>query len=359
MTIINHNGESISIKELVMIERILHYYGIEFYSALKIGTVYKVDTPMGYLCIKRRSHSGGKIKNICYIIDTLQKHDIGCDYHYYRTITGDISVRYGKYTFFVTRWFEGTSCNLQNISEAEKCLELMAKFHTALSSVKVNQMKIKSTLKNLPKIYYDYLLDFEGYKEQIKSKIIKTQFDYLYLEYIDSYYMRGASALSLLNSCNYFALARKASEVGSVCHNRFYGDSLIKAENNMYIIDFDNISVDIQIVDLGKLLRKLMVKDEYCWDFKKALNLITLYSKFKPIKKEELAMVLALTIFPYKYWKLGKGRYKKHKDWSEIKYMQKLNKLLKYYNEEQKYIEEFMNYISSLITLENNTHYNF
>ena len=37
--------------------------------------------------------------------------------------------------------------------------------------------------------------------------------------------------------------------------------------------------------------------------------------------------MLALIIFPHKFWKLGQKRYMKQKKWSETKYLHKLNKI--------------------------------
>jgi len=59
--------------------------------------------------------------------------------------------------------------------------------------------------------------------------------------------------------------------------------------------------------------------------------------------------MLALIIFPHKFWKLGKKRYVKYKNWNELKYMHKLNRLLKYNELQQQFIEDYLNYVSNYV----------
>lgn len=353
MSIINHNGELIPIKELVMIERVLHYYGIEVHSASKVKSVYKVSTNVGMICLKCTRHGKGKIQNGVYLEKVLNANNFNNISKYIKTPKGDYAVRYGKHLFYAAKWIEGEPCCLDNLSDVQECFSLLAKLHKTFDQVDSRELNLKQNFVNLPKTFYDYLLDLESYKDYINNKIIKNHFDRLYYEYVDSFYVRGATALSILNNCNYFQVIRKAREKKSICHNKFYLHNLIKTEKGTYIDSLESVTIDLQINDLAKFLRRLMSKEQYRWDFNKALKLIESYSNIRPLEKEELGILLALTIFPYKFWKLGKKRYKKHKDWNEGKYMKKLNKLLKYYNEEQKFAEDFMKYLSDLIIVDN------
>lgn len=90
-----------------------------------------------------------------------------------------------------------------------------------------------------------------------------------------------------------------------------------------------------------------MFKKAYQWDFDKAKLLIEAYSEVNKISKSELEAMLAIIAFPHKFWKLGKKRYLKHKSWSELKYMHKLTKLVKYDSVEQKFLENYIEYVNS------------
>ena len=52
-------------------------------------------------------------------------------------------------------------------------------------------------------------------------------------------------------------------------------------EDNCYIIDLDSIIIDLQINDLGKVIRRLTYKTEYQWDFGKTLLIMNAYETYK------------------------------------------------------------------------------
>jgi Ser/Thr protein kinase RdoA (MazF antagonist) len=98
-------------------------------------------------------------------------------------------------------------------------------------------------------------------------------------------------------------------------------------------------------MDLGKFIRRLMTKSDFQWNFSKARYIIEAYHTQNPLSAEELEVMLALIIFPHKFWKLGRKRYIKQKNWSENKYMHKLEKVIKYSDLEQNFIDDYQNFI--------------
>jgi len=58
--------------------------------------------------------------------------------------------------------------------------------------------------------------------------------------------------------------------------------------------------------------------------------------------------MLALIIFPHRFWKLGKKRYLKYKNWTEERYIGKLNKLIQYDKLQQKFLENYIEYVNNI-----------
>ncbi|WP_139904599.1 CotS family spore coat protein [Clostridium thermarum] len=355
MSVINHNGELITIKELVMIERVLHHYGIEVISVSKYRHVYKVQSSVGNLCVRKVSHGRKKVLNSFKLAEALKKNGFHNIQKYYKTLKDDCYVKYGKYIVYVTEWVEGDECNFNDIKEAEKCCELLAQFHKSCIDIDSYDINIKNSSKNLPKMFYESLIDLERFKEIIKHKVIQNQFDYIYNDHIDALYTRGVTALSILNNCNYYNLTKNALVTKSIAHGSFYRKNIIKSGTGYFIITLNSVNIDLPIIDLAKLLRRLLPKSEFAWDFKKALNLLNHYSIYRPIEIPELEILLAFLIFPYKFWKLGYKRYKKHKGFNEVKYLKRLQKLLAYSEQENKFIDDFMRYINNLIAINQNS----
>lgn len=342
----HYNSGGITEKVRNIIEIVLHHYDVNIHNITRVRSVYKVESDKGNLCVKRVKRGRRKAQNGYYLVENLKKSNFHNTATYYKTFRGNYYVEHGKRIYYVTSWIDGTECDVRDINEGIGCVELLAKFHNSVNSIDVSKLKLKNNLKNWPGIFYSSVLDMEKYKSYINRKVIKSQFDHLYYDYIDMYYQRGLTALTFLNNSNYYKLSREANIRKTICHNSFYYQNIIKKQDQYYLIDLDSVMIDLQIMDLGNFIRRLMHKSEYNWDFNKAKILIEHYSTFRSVSAEELEVILSLLIFPYRFWKLGKKRYVKQKGWSETKYLKKLNKILKYSLEEQRFIESFMNYIN-------------
>lgn len=92
-----------------------------------------------------------------------------------------------------------------------------------------------------------------------------------------------------------------------------------------------------------------MYKREYQWSFNKALLSMNAYESVNKLTKSEHGVMIALILFPHNFWKLGKRKYIKNRNWDEPKYLHKLKKLIKYNDSEQKFLNEYMEYIHSLL----------
>jgi CotS family spore coat protein len=337
---------NISFKEESLVRSVLAKYGIEATNIFKARSAYKIESQQGLVCLKRLHHGEKKALNGNLLVESLFKAGFNNTAAFLKTKGGKLYVKSHKYTFYATEWIDGKECDLENLAEVVNCVQLLAKFHLALNNTDTKSLKIKNNLKNWPKIFYSDLLTMEKFKHIIEKKRIKNEFDTLYANNIDNFYNRGLIALNVLNNSNYYRLSKEANESKTICHDSFYYQNILKKDESYYIIDLDSIIIDLQIMDLGKFIRRLMTKKNYQWNFDKAKYMIEAYTAIKPLSLEELEVMLAIIIFPHKFWKLGKKRYVKQKSWSETKYMHKLQKLITYSSLEQKFLTDYLNYLN-------------
>lgn len=332
-------------KEKSIIDKVLEQYDFQSTGYSKARSAYKIETTCGSICLKRIKHGRHKPNNGIILVEELTKRDFYNIAKYYRTKNGRGYVRYKKMIFYATEWIDGEESDLNNILEAVNCVKLLAKFHIAANNINTKNLKIKNNLINWPKKFNENISDLENFQRIIERKRIRSEFDSIYSSHIESFYYRGMIALNFLNTSDYYRLSREASKNKSICHDSFYYQNIIKKDDKYYIIDLDSIMIDLHINDLGKLIRRLMFKKSYQWNFEKAKMLIEAYSAVNKLSKSELEVMLALIIFPHKFWKLGKRRYLKHKAWDESKYMRKLNKLIKYNETQIKFLEDYLSFL--------------
>jgi CotS family spore coat protein len=257
-----------------------------------------------------------------------------------------VLVRYKKYFFYVTEWIDGQECNISTMEETLNTVKLLANFHLSVSKINSSGLKIKDNIDNWLDLYNNKLNDFLIYKQAIEKKLIKTSFDNDYYNSIDLYYNRGVKTLNSLNQSNYLSYLDNFNRETSICHNSFYYQNIIKKDLEYYLIDLDSIVIDLQFTDLCKYIIRLMNRSEYFWEFDKAREMIEVYSEIYPISKEELKLMLYVIMFPHKFWKLGRKRYIKHKNWNERKFNKKLIKLNSAIDKENEFIEKFEFYIN-------------
>ena len=342
---------NVSDREKRMITYIMVKYNLKVVSTFKVRGAYKVVTDNGTVCLKHIKHGFRKTINGNWLIENLMKKNFKNVAKFFKTKAGESYVKYNKYTFYVTEWIDGIECNLENQDEAVNCVTLLANFHNVVRILGTNTLKIDNNLKNWPKIFSKNIVELERFKNIIDKKRIKNQFDIIYLKYIDSFYERGINALNILNNSNYYELSHIANTNKTLCHDSFYYNNIIKRGNEYFIIDLDNIIIDLQVIDLGKFIRRLMFRNNYKWEFQKAKYMIEAYMHVNPLTYAELEVMLALIIFPHKFWRLGKKRYIKQKNWDEDKYTRKLEKTIKYNDLEQKFLQDYLNYISNMRNL--------
>lgn len=340
---------SITSKEMQILITVMHKYNFELVSAEKVRSAYKIITDHGKFCLKRMKHGKNNAKNGCILTEELLLNKFTNTAKYFRTKDGAFSVSYKKNIFYLTEWLEGVECDLTNIDEAVNCTKLLAQFHNISNKIDQHKINIPNNLKNWPKIFASNLNDLEKFKRIINSKKIKSEFDMVFTENIDNFYNRGTLAISMLNKSKYYKSSKVANDKKIICHNSFYYQNIIKKDGEYFIIDLDSIMIDLQISDLGKLISRLMFKKSYGWDFRFAKDLIDAYNSTNRLSREDLEIMLALIIFPHKFWKLGKKRYLKQKNWSETKYLHKLNKITSYNEIQEKFFQDYLTFLEGYL----------
>jgi len=116
-----------------------------------------------------------------------------------------------------------------------------------------------------------------------------------------------------------------------------------------FITDLDNIMIDLQISELGSFIRRLMFEKSYGWDFNFAKELIEAYNSINRLSKEDLEIMFAFIIFPEKFYKLGYRRYISQKKWAETKYLHKLNKIVIYNENQDKFFNDYLIFLEEYL----------
>lgn len=326
------------------IQKVIRYYDLIIKNIDEKDGMHVLNTNNGPLCIYRTKHSKERIKREFAISEYLITHGFENVMKYYKTMDGRMFTKDKGLYYYIAQFADVRECSIQDIDEVQNCIILLANFHKAAFGKDVGKIGIDSKkAKHLPSIYAKWLGRLLKYGRLIDSWKLKSEYDNLYRKSIESFYSDGARSINLLKLSDYDGVVRKAKRENHICHGSFYyHDVLIDKSGSLYISGLDDAAIDVRMRDLGRFLRKMLSRGEYCWDFSTARKVIEAYSSIIPLNKYELMITLSIIIFPYDFYKLGKRVYEKHNIMNSERYTEKLGKAVDQIKPRQEFINEFM-----------------
>ena len=336
----NKCTSNISQSERAILAEVLRHYDFHVDSVDKIRSAYKVCTDKGIFCLKRVSHGYRKAKKSYYIMKHLKERGFENIAEYYYAKNGKALIKKKDAAFYLTYWIEGRETSFSSKDEILRCSELLANLHNQAKNFKApKHINIRSHTKKWKKTFIKCRDEIEEFKGHIDKLKLKAEFDYTYRSSMDYFRKEAEHAIKILDHSRYNELCEYYLNEGYVCHDSYYYQNiLIDKEDRLFIIDLESCQYDIPMSDLGKLIRRILSKKKFRWDFDFCRRIIESYCKVRPMVKEEYEILLAMLIFPHKFWKLGKKRYVKDKKWNENKYRKKLRRLLR----EKEFKREFI-----------------
>lgn len=342
----NKYTANISSDEIIMLAEIFKHYDFHVASVDKVRSAYKICTDKGEFCLKRVSHGYRKAKKSYHVMRHLKENGFNNVADYYYTKEGNALIKYKDAAFYLTYWIDGREADFSDISEILRCSELLAMFHNHAKGFKSpKHVKVRSRSKKLKKTFMKYRDQMAEFKDGIDKLKLKAEFDYTYRSCVDYFYKQAELAVRILEESGYEELYDFYEIEKNICHDSFYYQNILIDKNDkFYIVDLESSHYDIPMSDLGKFIRRILSKKKFKWDFDLCRRIIESYCSVRPMPKEEYTILLAMLVFPHKFWKLGRKRYEKNKKWDEKKYNKKLKRLIRQKEYKKEFIYCYINF---------------
>lgn len=340
--------EVVDVKERTLVYSILERYNLNVISVEKFDNKYKVITSNNSFWLNSINRGRNRIISSDIVIEELIKEKFESTLKYVRSKYKELYIRKKKTIYYITEYMEGEQCNLNNFEEDIGCIKLLASFHKAARTIDSDKIRLKRNMKNWSNIFNRNLSDLERFKNLIERKRIKTEFDAIYYKHIEYFYKVALLSINLLNKYDYYDVIYKSKSSYTLCLDGLSHKYLLKANGAYYLTSLEPLEIDYYINDVSKFIRTIMNKVSSEWDFQRAIKLIEAYGEINNVDKQEAGILLGLLIFPYKFWKLGKKRYIKHKAWEESRYKSKFEKIIKYKEKQEDFIDDYLNYLENI-----------
>ncbi|SFC33881.1 CotS family spore coat protein [Clostridium uliginosum] len=242
---------------------------------------------------------------------------------------------------------DGREACFTNPLEIKLCAENVALMHKASKGLREvlqseqNKDLLDESLENKFQRAYDELTFF---KELVRNYKYKNEFDNLFITHVDKYLSDIINVKASLSKSKYKDL-RADGETVALCHNDLaYHNFLIKKEE-VNIIDFDFLTLDLRVLDIGDFILKCIKNSAF--DIDKMLLAIDSYEKVTPLKREEKEILYILLAFPKDFYIISRDYYYKRKRWEYEVYLNRFKSKL---NNEQ-FRKDFLEVYKRLIDI--------
>lgn len=331
--------------ERELLEKILKNYDIRYKTVEKVRSAYRVlaEDDKAY-CLKMLGRGFKRARKSFFLSTALREHGFCNVAPYIFTKDNQYLIKNKKSSFYMTEWIDSSEVDFKNVEDILDCARFLASFHNAAKGLDFPaDIKIRNKHNKWQEIFAEHIQAVKKYNEKISRKSKKTGFDLIYKNNMDIFLTESDFAMQLINTDEAKRAFDAAEQEKYICHDSFYYQNILRDNNGvLHLIDLESSQLDCPMSDLGKFMRRILCKHVFKWDFDLCRRIIDAYSEIRPISRDELYPLLAILVFPHKYWKFGKKRYVKKKDWSEQDYQNKLKKIVKLQKHKVEFVRNFI-----------------
>jgi CotS family spore coat protein len=319
---------------------------IKFKDTEKQRAVFKISTDKGPKCLKKVFYDKENLLYIYSVTEWLNVNQINCP-KFINTLSGHKYVNYKNSLFILTDWIEGRKCDYNNSEDIFKMADNLGRIHKCTAGfVPISGSKSKNAdntyYTNYIKHFYQ-LLEFWN-----RANFYKDTFSDIYMELFDFNYNLSKESIRIINNIDFSVPIGDAVSNHAICHLDYVNKNIIFNKDNLiYTIDFDNARLDYPVHDICYFLRRILKRDETAWDFDLFKKTIESYENIRALSYNEYLVILALLMFPQKYWKLSKDYFKNRTICNPLPFIHAIEKI----SEKQTEHEVFCNLLK--IDIEN------
>jgi len=195
------------------------------------------------------------------------------------------------------------------------------------------------------KSYLRKINDLAEIKETIKKKKHKDEFDKMFLEDVDFFMEMAWRAYDTLRESRYKVLCKAAESLKPICHHDYtYHNIIISKEGQINIIDFDYSCHELPSYDIAAVIQRVMRRFSFNIDI--AMDMLMDYDRVRPITDDELMLILSLSEFPQRFWRVTDRYYSGKTQRSKKKFIKKYYEVV----DDKAFMLDFVNNLRNIIT---------
>lgn len=297
--------------------------GIKINDVTPLRKVFILSTDNGRKILKKVNYD---IPRINFISDSLKyvKKDYKNIISYNVLKNKKNYLKWNNDLYVVMDILEGREASFTNPVEIRLCAENIALMHNASQGIReyLNNKYATDVLdvSIIDKYIYAYD-DLNKIKKMVLEYDHKNEFDELFMDNVDKYIGEINILIDSLKKSDYLYL-RSLKDKITICHNDLaYHNFLIKNQD-VSIIDFDFMTIDLRINDLADFVLKAI--KNVAFDMNKMDMVIDSYEEIAPLDMKEKKLMSYILRFPKDFYAISMDYYYKKKKWDYEVFLNRL-----------------------------------
>lgn len=295
----------------------LEIFKIEVIQDGEIKTIWKIETSAGIACLKRIRKSIPIVKFTTAAQAYLSaKGALVADI--IPTKDNQLFFIHEGYALVLYSWINGSDLEMEEVEEhAFLGIKGLAQFHKdSVGFVPPTDCDTYDRMGVWPDHYKKMLEEMKKWK--VESTKQTNPFNLAYINIADEMIEMADQAVQLLQASCYSKWIKEIGEYGYMCHQDYGKGNALQTEKGVYVLDLDNLTYDIPIRDVRKLITKRLEEIE-SWKLADLERLVSCYESVLPLTEEQRKIIYIDMLFPHNFYGTVKNPFKKGKVGEEKK----------------------------------------
>lgn len=312
---------------------VLEQYDFQIIRSMRGRGAMLCETDKGLVLLKEYSGSLLRLSIEDEILNGLARAGREVD-AYIRNRSGQVlSIDTDGTKYVLKGWYDAKECDVRNTAEILSAISALAGLHLSFREVsgKISEECQKGlerfTAPSLKSTMERHQRELKKVRTYMRTKQKKNEFELQTLKSFDEFFEQGEMSIRLLESSCYEELKKEADSRLQLCHGNYNQHNILMTGKQAAIVNFDKLSVDLQLTDLYLFMRK--IQEKHNWDARLLKMMLAEYEKKLALSSEEKQILKLLFLYPEKFWKLVNHYYNNNKAWIPQKDLEKLGAVVK------------------------------
>ncbi len=247
--------------------------------------------------------------------------------------------------YCVKSYFPGKECDVRNRDEILLAVKKLAGLHNL---ARCYDKEIPAFLKvekcGLLTEYQRHNRELNKVKNYIRNKHRKNDFEMLFMRVYANYQQQAAEVTEQLKAQMENLDEKLEKQMWGLCHGDYNQHNIIFCQGEWVLVNFEQMSYDVQIQDLANFMRKILEKNN--WNTGLGIEMITAYDGVKKLLPKELEQLYLRLAYPHKYWKIANHYYNSKKSWVSGRDIEKLEKIMAQEEQRKQFLRMLFHFTS-------------